>query len=429
MKSLIIDKIHLDLLSNIEKKKYLQKVRLVKLLHADGANSNADIYNILGISSPTSFTLINELVSEGLIEKKGKGQSIGGRKPELYSLQNSSFFVLCIKMEQFKTDIAILDNNNNNISGINSLPLHITKEKDSIIEIHEFAEQLIHSSGINRNKLVGVGISMPGLVDSNTGQNFTYLTSPKEPKTLKDIFEEKFQKPVYIQNDVKTNALAEYHYGLAKNKKDVLVLLMDWGIGLGIIMDGKLQSGTSGFAGEIGHIPFVSDGELCHCGKRGCLETVVSGIAMAKMARDGIRSGQASILKKLSEEEIEQIVPFNVIEAANQGDQFAINILSQVGQSLGKAVATLIQLFNPELIILGGIMAQAKQYISIPMKHAINTYSMAQVRENTKIVLSELGNDAGLLGLADIVMEGTFKKQIELVCQKSTLSDNSKKAC
>ncbi|MHB1178171.1 MAG: hypothetical protein ACYCZO_07555, partial [Daejeonella sp.] len=116
MESILVDKNYLDTLSNIERKKYLQKVRLVKLLHTEGAKSNADVCRILNISSPTSLILINELLSERLIEKKGKGRSVGGRKPELYLLRDNSFFVLCIDMERFKTEIAILDNNNNNIT-------------------------------------------------------------------------------------------------------------------------------------------------------------------------------------------------------------------------------------------------------------------------------------------------------------------------
>lgn len=418
MKSILLEKCYLDSLTNIERKKYLQKIRLVKLLHTEGAKSNADICRVLNISSPTSIILLNELLSEGLIEKKGKGKSIGGRKPELYSLLNNSFYVLCIEMDRFKTEMAILDNNNNNITGIKSFSLRLTKDKSAIKLLHEFAEQLISSSGIDTNKLVGIGLGMPGLVDSNAGRNYTYLVSSSgDSKTLQDILEEKFNKPVYVQNDVKTNTLAECRFGLALNKKDALVLLMDWGIGLGIIMDGKLQSGMSGFAGEIGHIPFVKDGELCHCGKRGCLETVASGIALARMAKEGIKSGQTSILNTLSEEEIDQIEPQIVIDAANKGDQYAINILSQVGENLGKAVATLIQLFNPELIILGGKIAEAKQYITIPMRHAINTYCMTRIREHTKIVLSTLGHSAGILGSASIVIENTFERQIELASQ------------
>lgn len=425
MESILVDKNYLDTLSNIERKKYLQKVRLIKLLHAEGAKSNSDVCRMLNISSPTSLILINELLADNLIEKKGKGISVGGRKPELYSLQDNSFFVLCIEMERFKTEIAILDNNNNNISGTHSFPLRMTKDTSAITQLYAFAEQVIGSSAINTKKLVGVGISMPGLVDKNAGKNYTYFSSANESESLQQTLEEKFRRPVYIQNDVKTNALAEFRFGLAAGKKDVLVLLMDWGIGLGIIMDGKLQSGMSGFAGEIGHIPFVNDGELCYCGKRGCLETVASGIALARLAKQGIQSGQSSLLNKLSDEEIEQIEPHIVIEAANKGDQYAINILSDIGHNLGKAVSTLIQLFNPELIILGGKIAEARQYITIPIRHSINAYCMTRLREDTQIVLSELGIDAGLLGSASVVMENTFEKQIELASYRPAVSSVS----
>lgn len=422
MKSFLVDKNYLDTLSNIERKKYLQKVKLVKLLHAEGAKSNAEIYRILNISSPTSLILINELLCEGVIEKKGKGRSIGGRKPELYSLQDDSFFVLCIGMERFTTEIAILDNNNNNITGTHKFKLKLTEDNSAIGQLYEFAEGIIQTSGISAKKLIGVGISMPGLVDSKAGKNYTYFFSGDNIKTLQKTLEGMFKKPVYIQNDVKTNALAEFRFGLAQGRKDVLVLLMDWGIGLGIIMDGKLQSGISGFAGEIGHMPFVTDGELCHCGKRGCLETVASGIALARMAKQGIQSGETSILNALSEEEIERIEPHRVIDAANKGDQYAISILSDVGRNLGKAVATLIQLFNPELIILSGKLAEAKQHITLPIKESIKTYCSERIGQNTKIVLSNLTHDGGLQVSASIVLQNTFKKQIELASYRSAVS-------
>jgi glucokinase-like ROK family protein len=428
MKSFLVDKVYLDTLSNVERKKYLQKVRLVKLLQAEGAKSNADIYRILNISSPTSLILINELICEGVIEKKGKGRSIGGRKPELYSLQDDSFFILSIGMERFNTEIAIFDNNNTNISGTHKFSLRMTKDKRALTQLYKFAESIIQASGINTKKLVGIGISMPGLVNSSAGQNYTYFFSSDESKTLQDTLEDLFRKPVYVQNDVKTNALAEFRFGLASGKKDVLVLLMDWGIGLGIIMDGKLQSGMSGFAGEIGHMPFVKDGELCYCGSRGCLETVASGIALARMAKQGIQSGETSTLNALSEKEIEGIEPHIVIDAANKGDQYAINILSDIGRNLGKAISTLIQLFNPELIILGGKIAQAKQYITIPIRHSINTYCSPRIHENTHIVLSNLSPDAGLQVSASIVLENILDKQIELASYRSAVSLSFSKA-
>jgi predicted NBD/HSP70 family sugar kinase len=250
-------------------------------------------------------------------------------------------------------------------------------------------------------------------VASEEGINYTFYTTDKA-ESLQQILEKKLNKPVFIQNDVKSACLAEYRFGLAHGPKNVLVISLDWGIGLGIIMDGKMRTGSSGFAGEFGHIPLVEEGILCHCGKRGCLETVASGIALARMAREGIKSGQNSFLNELSDAEIDQIEPPIIIKAANNGDQYAINILSEIGINLGKGIAILIQLFNPELIILGGKIADAKQYITTPIQHSINTYCMTQLRERTKVTLSELGSHASLLGSVATVMENILELQINL---------------
>jgi N-acetylglucosamine repressor len=400
-------------LNQVERKKHLQKIKIIKYLYVKGARSNADLCHRFTISAPTSVALLNELMQDGLVEKQGRGESIGGRKPDLYGLRDNSLFVLSIEVKKFYARIAIFDNNNNNITGIQTFPIQISRDTSAVQELYEHANTLILSSGIDPTKLMGVGISMPGLVSSKDGNNYTYLHTDKHSISLQQLLELKFNKPVYIQNDVKSATLAEYRFGAAQGKKDVLVLSLDWGIGVGVIMDGKLRIGASGFAGEFGHIPFVEDGLLCHCGKRGCLETVASGLALARKAKEGIQSGQHSLLNELSDQEIEKIDPQVVIDAANNGDQYAINTLSEIGINLGKGIAILIQLFNPELIIIGGKIADAKQYITTPIQHSINTYCMTQLREKTSLALSELGHQAGIMGSVATVMENIFENYIE----------------
>ncbi|WP_266202713.1 ROK family protein [Pontibacter kalidii] len=315
-------------------------------------------------------------------------------------------------MGQFRTKMAIFDNNNNDITGVQSFPIRISEDLAAVDQLQEHVAALVAGAGIDPEKLMGIGISMPGLVDSIEGNNFTYMRTNLKSESLQEILTRKLGKPVFIQNDVKSIALAEHRFGIAQGKKDVLVLSLDWGVGMAIIMNGKLCTGTTGFAGEIGHIPFENDGVLCYCGKRGCLETVASGIALANMAKEGIKSGQHSLLNELSDYEIDSIEPQLVVDAAKRGDQYAINILAKVGMNLGKGIATLIQLFNPELIILGGRMAEAKQYITTPIQQAIYTYSMAQLREKTEVAITNLGKDAGILGSVAVVMENIFQDQL-----------------
>ncbi|HSJ11048.1 MAG TPA: ROK family protein, partial [Gillisia sp.] len=278
----------------------------------------------------------------------------------------------------------------------------------------DYANNLIETSKIDTGKLLGIGISMPGLVSSKEGKNFTYFLTGQESESLQAALKKRFNKPVYILNDAKSACLAEFRFGQAKNKSDVLVISMDWGVGLGIIMDGKMHTGTSGFAGEFGHIPMIENGKLCHCGKRGCLETVASGIALVERAKEGLGQGQTSVLRSMTNDDPEKLEPEIIIEAANRGDQFAINVLSEIGINLGKGIAILIQIFNPELIILEGKIAEAKQFITTPIQQSINTYCMIQLKERTTISLSEMGPNSSLLGSTVAVVNNVFKSQLAL---------------
>ena len=397
--------INFDTYSNVEKKQFFLKLRVIKHLYIAGPTSVLGICRELATSSPTIMQILNELLKEDQVEKYGQGESIGGRKPDLFRLKDDTLYVLSIHMEKFRIRMVILDSNHNHVSDIKSFPIEISKDLSTIDEIYAKANDLIEKSGIDASKFSAVGISMPGLISGYGGENYTYFLTKKESKSITAILREKFNKPVFIQNDAKAITLAERYFGQAQSKKEVLVLSVDWGIGLGIMMDYSLRSGTSGFAGEFGHIPMVDDGLLCHCGKKGCLETIASGAALTRMIREGLKGGQPSIL---NQKPLEKIETEEIIDAANMGDQFAIEMLSKIGFSLGKGLSVLIQLFNPELIIIGGKMAAARQYITTPVQQSINTYCMTQLREKTKIELSQLGEDAGLKGGVAIVMENLF---------------------
>jgi len=398
-------------ISNVERKKHLQKLRIIRHLYLNTANTNAEICSTFNFSLPTSMALINQLIAGGIVDKQGRGESVGGRKPDLYGLKKNTFFVLSIHIERFKIKLAIVDNTHTILAEEN-IPSKISPDVNIVDFLFEYANNLIESSGIDQIKLLGIGISMPGLVSSKEGKNFTYFLTGQESESLQVALKKRFNKPVYILNDAKSACLAEFRFGQAKDKMDVLVISMDWGLGLGIIMGGKMHTGTSGFAGEFGHIPLIDNGKLCHCGKRGCLETVASGIALVERAKDGLKTGQTSVLNTMTNGDLDRLEPELIIEAANRGDQFAINVLSEIGINLGKGIAILIQIFNPELIILEGKIAEAKQFITTPIQQSINTYCMIQLKERTTISLSELGPNSSLLGSTVAVVNNVFKSQL-----------------
>ena len=376
-----------------------------------GHKTNAEICNYIKISAPTSFSMLNELMENEIVEKQGYGKSIGGRKPDLYGLKENSFYVLAIEMNKYQTNIAVYDNRNTLIGSLRKFELELNNLPETIEKLFEFSQQQIQRSGIDVKKLVAIGISMPGLVDSRSGFNYTYLNYGET--SVKTILEEKFNRPVFIENDAKAVALAEHRFGLAKGKRNVLVLFIDWGIGLGLILNGKLFRGASGFAGEFGHISVIEDDVLCQCGKKGCLEIVASGASLVRDAKEGVLSGKSLILKEICCNDTARIDPKMVVDAAIKGDQFSISLLSEIGSKLGKGISMLIQLFNPELIILNGRVAEAGQYIIIPIQQAINAYCLPQFQLQNAIAVSKLGQNAGIKVAIAVAMENVFEEAVK----------------
>ena len=393
----------------VEIKNYVNKIKIIKELYTSGSNTASNIGQAVRISLPTVNLLLTDLLDEQLVVKEGRGQSQGGRKPDLYGLAKDSFFILAIDLNRFSAKVAIFNTKNERVSKIHSKNIPLNNEANTIEDIFEFTNSVMENSEIPTERIIAVGITMPGLVDGVSGVNHTYLKTGK--KSLKELFEKKFGRKVFIENDARAKTLAEFKFGENKTCKNVLGVFVDWGIGLGIIIEGKLYRGYSGFSGEFSHSPLFDNKEIsCTCGKRGCLETVASGTAIVRLAKEAISLDADSILARMS---LKTLDPSVVVEAAIAGDQRAIGILSDVGLDLGRGIAILIQLLNPELIIIGGAIAEAKQYITTPIQQALNVYSMAKLREKTEIQLSQLGTEVGLKGAVAIVNEHIFEDIIQ----------------
>jgi len=391
----------------VELKNNFQKREIIKNLFLYGAMTNTDLGKFVKLSTPKIISLLNELKTEGFVEELGQGNSSGGRRPNLYGNKEDAFYIIGISINIYKTSVSIFNAKNQKVSDDHILTLTISHGTSIIDPIVDFTENVIREKQIPREKILGVGIEMPGMVDSETGINKTYMVSDKP---VADVFSKKFGMEVLIENDAKTRAFAELRFGLAHTKKNVLAVHLDWGIGLGIIVNGKLYKGRDGFAGEFGHLPMIDNGILCKCGKQGCLETIASGTAIARIANEGIKNGRSSFLENLNNTDQETIEFGEVIQSAIMGDQFSISILANVGHWLGKGLAYLIQIFNPELIILGGRMTEASQFILPPIQQAIQIFCNPELGNEIEIKVSELGSQAGIQGVAALFLEHALDK-------------------
>ena len=394
-------------LTRVELKKHSQKKRIVRSFYLHGPLSIAEMTKYVEVSAPTMQSLLDELIEENIVKSLGAGSSKGGRRPTLYGLHNKAFYVLSIDIGTHSTRYTIFDSANKKVMPVHEIPLLLKNDMASVEKIFQSAMALIKASKINPEHIVGVGIDMPGLVEREKGINHS-LFNFEEP--IADIFSRLFNKPVVIENDAQAKALAEFRFGKAVGKKHVLVIQIGWGVGMGMILNGKPYYGARGFSGEFAHIPMVDQkGYLCSCGMRGCLETVSSGNALTRYAIEGIKAGEMTILSEMAKEKPENITSRMVVEAARKGDQFAIGLFSRIGFNLGKGIASLVQILNPELIILDGRLTKAGSYLVTPLKQGLQQYSFTKMREEMEITLSKLGEDSSLLGNAVSLLEMVFE--------------------
>ena len=383
--------------------------QILKQLYFNNMVSCAELSLKINKSLPLTTKILNELIEDGWVIETGYAPSTGGRRPAMYSIRQDVIYVVAVAMDQFVTRIAIMDMQNNYVTRVEKIELPLAKNSSGLPILIDKINQIINDSGISKSSIAGIGIGMPGFVDVQKGINYSFFES--SDKSLSRRISEKVNLPVFIDNDSSLIALAEQRFGAAKDKVNAMVLNIGWGIGLGMILNGELFRGHNGLAGEFSHLPLFLNGKLCSCGKRGCLETESSLFAVVDKARTGIAAGRVSTISDLPEEHVEQASEA-VITAAQEGDQFAIELLSEAGYNIGRGVAILIHLFNPKEIVLSGRGSLAGKIWQAPIQQAINEHCIPKLALHTEIALSTLGYEAELIGAAALVMENYEQESI-----------------
>lgn len=398
-------------LSNIELKKIHQKNAIIEYLYKKGPTSNPEIARYTKMSSPTITKLIQELIDLGIIIDMGVGESIGGRKPNLFGINPNARYIVGVDIDCRMVKLGIFNLANEAVSEIVTYFGNVKDKNKMFTELFSRLDDLLENSNLNNEEFLGIGVSIPGLINSKTGQ--TYKDVRIDEKTLEELFRDHYKLPVIMDSDSRVMAIGEQAFGFAKNKKDVLCLNICDGIGLGMILNGSVYHGKSGLAGEFGHINVVKDGNLCTCGKYGCLETVASGTALIEQAQQGIKKGNASLISEIVNDNLDDIHVSDIIEAVNKGDIFAIEIINKLGHFLGEAMASLVHIFNPEMIIIGGKVALAEDYLINPIQNTLNKYTISHIKKDTIVVTSKLEERVKLLGSVAMVMNQVFDESVE----------------
>jgi predicted NBD/HSP70 family sugar kinase len=382
------------------------KKNILLYLCNNGNCTIADLCKELNLSTPKVTHLIAGLVTDGLVEDLGKLDSTGGRKPNVYGMVSNSAFFLGVDVKHSHVNIGLTDLQKKMVKLTENIPYKLSNDRDALTELCELITKFIKESKVKKNKILGIGLNLSGRINYFTGYNYNVFDFNEEP--LSEFLQSELGIQTYLENDAKAMAYGEYSSGLVKDEKNVLFLNMDYGLGMGVIINGQLYYGKSGFAGELGHIPMYDNEIICKCGKKGCLETEASGQALLRLFKEKILDGSTSSLvpagkPKNLKQILENITLEDIIQAIEHDDVLSIELIGQIGEKLGRGIAVLINIFNPELIILGGSLASTGDYLSLPVLSAIHKYSLSLVSNDTQLKVTELGELAGVIGACLLV--------------------------
>lgn len=380
------------------------KQEIIRHYISKGNLSIPSLSHEMNMSVPTITKLVRDLMDEGFVEDFGKQGTNGGRLPSIYGLKHDAGYFVGVDFKVNAMDVGTIDFKGEMIN-LQTVPFTLENTNNSLDEFCLIINSVIDKLGVPRDKILAMGVNLSGRVNSETGYSYSYYFMGEHPLAV--LLEDRLGCSVFIDNDSRSMAYGEYMCGGWQNVKNTLFVNASWGLGMGMILDGKLFYGKSGFSGEFGHFPFFNNEVICRCGKRGCLETGVSGSAAHRMFIEKLTEGRISTLSgKFSEKE--PISLEDIIDAVANEDVLAIEIMEQIGSDLGKAISGLINMFNPEMIVVGGTLADTGDYLLLPIKSSINKYSLTLVSRETEVRLSKLGERAGVVGACMLVRSKTL---------------------
>jgi len=272
--------------------------------------------------------------------------------------------------------------------------------------ILESAHRALEQAGVSVSELLAVGVGAPGLVNLCTG---TVATSPHLPGwrdvPLRDMIQDGLGKATFLINDANAAALGELRFGAARGVHDFIYITVSTGIGGGIVIDGEIYSGVTGIAGEVGHMTIDDDGPACNCGNRGCWETLASGTALAREAKRRIEEGDSTSMLGYVDGDVDRVTAKTVQSAAEQGDALAGELITRTGYYLGVGLANLVNIFNPELIVIGGGLSNIGDMLLEPAFRIARERAYREAFEAVRLVRAELGRNSGVLGAAAFALQ------------------------
>ncbi|HIC89317.1 MAG TPA: ROK family protein [Anaerolineae bacterium] len=390
----------------------LNRDAILGLIRKQGPISRTALARLVHLTPATVFSIVEELVQDGLVQKSGIGPSQGGRRPMLFEFNPRSYAVIGINIRSAQV-LGVL-------TYLDAIP-QVTIARDYDLEaganvvqlVKDVSRELIAASPVPLERLMGIGLAVPGLIDVERGVVVESRNWGWEELPLREILAQEIDLPIYIEEDDNALALGEGFFGAGRGISNVVCVKVGRGLGAGIIVNGGLFRGPDNAAGEISHILVDPEGPQCYCGNYGCLTRLASAPAIAERAIKGLKQGAVSSLRERVGGDLERITVAMIAEAANAGDPFARQVMEETGRYLGIAIATLVNLLNPDLVIIGGGVILAGAPLLEPIRHVVKLRTHTAPGRRVQIVPAKLGVEAPAIGAATFVMiqEGVLPTQ------------------
>lgn len=392
--------------------KQINKAGVLNLIRksSDGV-SRAEIAQLLGVSRATVSTIVDRLIQAGLVVERGAGLSRGGRRPIVLQINPEAGRVLGVDIGASHVMAVVAD-----------LCGRILHEAGTSIDIAAgpglclpqiaaVVEQLLEQAG-GADRLCAIGVGVPGPVIAAQG----VVSSPPimpgwDGYPIRSYFEARYGRPALVDNDADLGVLGEWTFGAGRGETNLAYIKIGTGIGCGLLLDGRVYHGVVGTAGEIGHVTISQDGPPCKCGNYGCLEAMAGGRAIAQRAHMAVLAGQRTSLAEINHGR--DITVRDVAQAAQSGDLVSQQLLSDAGRHIGSALASLINLLNPGLVLVGGRVTEAGDYLLTPIREAVNARSLRASLQATRIEPAALGRRATVLGAVALALDSAFENLLQ----------------
>jgi glucokinase-like ROK family protein len=387
-------------------------VAVLNAIRRGRATSRSEIAERTRFGRAVVTARVSDLLELGLVQENGLGLSTGGRPPRRLSWAADAGRLLVADVGATSIDVALTD-----LSGVvvahRSEPADVARGPEFILDrIDGFFDDLVGQAGTGGARLWGIGIGVPGPVEFLTGRPVSPPIMPGwDGFPIRDHFATRYGAPVWVDNDVNVMALGEWTAGAAHGHQNVVFIKIGTGIGAGLISDGVLHRGAQGSAGDVGHIQVTDDHSVvCRCGNVGCLEAVAGGGAIARDAETAARDGRSVILADMLRQ-TGHVTAKDVARAAARGDRVAVELLSRAGRLVGSMLASVVNFFNPSLIVIGGGVAQSGDQLMASIRETIYRRSLPLATRDLIVTRSVLGERAGVTGASAMVLDELFAPQ------------------